>query len=142
MGPLTVAIHDRLAGDATLTALLATYTDSLGNIEPAIFTTDPPPGDATLPYIVSAGEITAAPFDTKTVLGRQLWRDVRCYAAPDGSAVVVEEIAERVRTLLHRAPLTVSGFGVFLAECSGPVVADEPDAYGRIVTLKLAMMEA
>jgi len=47
-----------------------------------------------------------------------------------------------VRALLHRQPLDVEGFGVFLAECTGPIVADEPDAYGRIVTVRFIMMEA
>ena len=56
MSILTGAIYDVLAGDATLAGLLATYG---GN--PAVFTTDPAPGDATLPYIVTAGEFSQAP---------------------------------------------------------------------------------
>jgi len=137
MNLVTQALYERLAGDATLTALLATYRG-----EPAIFTTDPAPGDAELPYIVSAGHVAVAPFDTKVDRGRQIWRDVRCYAAADGSAVTVEALAERVWALLHRQPLDVEGFGVFLAQCSGPIAADEPDAYGRIVTVRIIMMEA
>ena len=136
MSILTQAIYDALSADATLIALLAEYRG-----EPAIFTTDPPPGDATLPYIVTAAEITQAPFDTKTTRGREAWRDVRCYAEADGSAVTVEEIAERVRTLLHRQALVVTGFVWFLAECTGPVVADERDAYGRIVTVRTMVEE-
>ena len=136
MSAVTKAIYDRLAGDATLGGLLATYND-----QPAIFTVDPAPGDAELPYIVTAGEFAAAAFDTKTTEGRQVWRDVRCYAKADGSAVTVEAIAERVRELLHRDPLTVEGFGVFVAECSGPVVADEQEAYGRVVTVRMIMTE-
>ena len=54
MSAVTEAIYDALAGDATLVAMLATYGG-----EPAIFTTDPAPGDAELPYIVSAGEVAA-----------------------------------------------------------------------------------
>ena len=56
---LTEALYDRLTGDATLTALLATY-----NGDPAVFTTDPAPGDAELPYIVTAGHVSDEPFDT------------------------------------------------------------------------------
>lgn len=136
MNEVTAAIYDRLSGDPTLATLLATYSG-----EAAVFTIDPPPGDATLPYIVSAGDVVDAAFDTKTTRGRHIWRDVRCYAEADGSAAVVEEIAERVRELLHRAPLTVSGQCVLIAECSGPVVADEQDAYGRVVTVQMKMME-
>ncbi len=131
---LTEAIYDRLALDVTLAALLATYQG-----DPAVFTTDPPPGDADLPYIVTAGHVADAPWDTKTTRGRDVYRDVRCYAAADGSAVTVEEIAERVRTLLHRHALAVTDFDTVIAECSGPVVADEPDAYGRVVTIRLRM---
>ena len=133
---VTEAIYDALAGDATLTALLTTYGG-----EPAIFTTDPAPGDAELPYIVSAGEVAQTPFDTKTTRGRVAIRDVRCYTGATGSAVVVETIAERVRVLLHRQTLTISDFVCVVADCSGPVAADGQDAYGRIVLVRLTMEE-
>jgi len=136
MSILTAAIHSRLANDATLAGLLAIYRGA-----PAVFTTDPTPGDATLPYIVTAGEVTQSSFDTKTTRGRQAWRDVRCYALADGSAAVIEAIVNRVRALLHRQPLSVDGFSCVMAECSGPTVADEQDAYGRIVTVKLTLEE-
>lgn len=133
---LTQAIYDRLAGDVTLTGLLATYNGS-----PAIFTTDPAPGDAVLPYIVSAGEVAQAPLDTKTSRGRSVIRDVRCYAEADGSTVVIEAMAERARALLHRQALTIAGFTWLISDCSGPTVADELDAYGRIISLSLKAQE-
>lgn len=133
---VTEAIYDALAGDATLTALLATYGG-----EPAIFTTDPAPGDAVLPYIVSAGEVAQSPWDTKTTRGRVAIRDVRCYTDATGSAVVVETIAERVRALLHRQSLAISDFEWVMASCSGPIAADGPDAYGRIVTITMTIEE-
>ena len=137
MSALTAAIAARLGGDPELASLLAGYRGG-----PAVFTVDPAPEDAELPYIVTAGEVTQTPVDTKTDRGRQVWRDVRCYAAVDGSAVTVEAMAERVRTLLHRSPaLDIDGFRVTVAECSGPVAADELDAYGRIVTVRLIMRE-
>jgi len=127
--PLTQAIHDRLVNDATLAGLLADYRGS-----PAVFTTDPAPGDAVLPYIVSAGDPVDMAYDTKLSRGRHVWRDVRCYAAADGSAALIEQIAERVRALFHRQAITISGFVWLWAECSRPVAADEQDAYARIVT--------
>jgi hypothetical protein len=133
---ITAAFQSRMANDATLAALLATY-DGV----PAVFTTDPVPGDATLPYVVSAGEAVNMPFDTKTTLGRKIWRDVRCYDSANGSAVKVEAIADRVRVLFHRQSFLIPGFAWILAECSGPIVADEQDAYGRIVTVKLTLEE-
>lgn len=136
MSILTPSIYDKLALDATLVAMISTYQGS-----PAVFTTDPAPGDAALPYIVTAGEVSQAPFDTKTSRGRSLIRDVRCYAAADGSAVVVEAMAERVRALLHRQPLTIDGFDWIVSDCGGPIVADEIDAYGRIISLSLLAQE-
>jgi len=129
---LTRAIYDKLAGDATLTAMLATYKGL-----PAIFTTDPAPGDTGLPYIVTAGEVTQVPSDTKTTRGRDLIRDVRCYAKADGSAVVIETIAERVYALLHRQKLPINGYQWVISNCAGPIVADEKDFYGRIISLSL-----
>ena len=133
---LTAAIDARLRGDATLVAMLADY-----NGQAALFTTDPAPANAIMPYIVTAGEVSDRAYDTKTTLGRELRRDVRCYAPIAGSVVTIEAIAERVRALLHRQVLSVSGYDVWLAECSGPIVADEPDAYGRIVTVRTIMTE-
>jgi len=80
-------------------------------------------------------------WDTKTTEGREIFRDVRFYTEANGSAVTVEALAERARELLHRQALSVDGFSVIVAECSGPVKADEPDAYGRIVTVRLLMEE-
>jgi len=133
---LTEAIYDVLAGDPTLTGLLTTY-----NGEPAIFTTDPAPGDAVLPYIVTAGEVAQSPWDTKTTRGRVAVRDVRCYTDVTGSAILVEEIAERVRALLHRQVLAITDFDWVMAFCSGPMAADAQDAYGRIVTVSLTLEE-
>jgi hypothetical protein len=134
--PITAAFHSRMANDATLAGLLALYEGV-----PAVFTTDPVPGDAVLPYVVSAGEAVNTPFDTKTTLGRSIWRDVRCYDNADGSAANVEAIADRVRALFHRQSFSIPGFAWILAECSGPIVADEQDAYARIVTVKLTIEE-
>ena len=136
MSALSEAIYDLMTGDATLVGLLATYRDGA-----AFFTTDPPPGDATKPYGVSAGEVATSPWDTKTTEGREVYRDVRFYTDAGGSAVTVEALAERARALLHRQTLIVDGFSVIVAECSGPVQADEPDAYGRIVTIRFIMEE-
>ncbi len=133
---LTDAIYTRLAGDATLIGLISTY-----NGEPAIFTTDPAPEDAELPYIVSAGNVADRARDTKTTRGREVWRDVRCYAPALGSAVLVEQIAERVRALCHRHKLEVSDHETWIAEASGPMVIDEDDAYGRIVSLRFYIVE-
>lgn len=137
MSVLTAAIYDVLANDVTLAGLLATYGSG-----PAIFTTDPVPGNAVLPYVVTAGEVVQAPFDTKTTRGRDLIRDVRCYAEADGSVMVIEAIAERVRALLHRQALTISGFVWMVSDCAGPIVADDSDVYGRILSVSVKAQES
>lgn len=134
---LTAALYDKLASDPTLSGLLATYKGL-----PAVFTVDPVPKDAVLPYIVTAGEVAHTPWDTKTTRGRSVIRDVRCYAEANGSAVVVEAIAERVRALLHRQPLQIGGCHWLISDVTGPIVADEQGAYGRILTLNLTVQEA
>lgn len=138
MGALSQAFYDRLAGDATLTALLATYEG-----QPAVFTIDPVPADAVLPYVVTAGEFAVAPFDTKTRNGRTVYRDIRCYAKELGSAEPIEDIAERVRALFHRYALPVVGFDPVLCDVSGPTVAPDDDetVTGRIVSVRLVLQE-
>lgn len=136
MSVLTEAVYDCLVGDATLVSMLATYRGA-----PAVFTIDPVPGDAKLPYIVTAGEVAQSPWDTKTSRGRRAFRDIRCYAEASGTTVQVEAIAERVRELFHRFQLPVSGFGVLVASAAGPVVADEEKVYGRIVTVEFLLVE-
>jgi hypothetical protein len=133
MSILTAAIYDLLSNDAILKAMLTTYKGS-----PAIFTVDPAPEENfSGAYIVTAGEVVDNPFDSKTTQGRDLVRDVRCYAPADGSVVTIEAVAERVRALLHRQALTIDGYHWILSDCAGPVVADEQDAYGRIISLSL-----
>jgi hypothetical protein len=136
MSVLSAAIYNVLANDAALAGLLSTYQG-----QPAVFTTDPAPGDAVLPYIVTAGEIAQVPFDTKTTRGRSTTRDVRCYSAASGSAITVEAIAERVRALLHRQAIAIDNFEWIIGDCSGPIVADEQDAYARIISVSITIEE-
>jgi hypothetical protein len=136
MSVITSAIYERLAGDYELTGMLAVYKG-----QPAIFTIGSAPGEANTPFIVTAGEVSQLPFDTKTSRGRELIRDVRCYDRASGSVVTIEAVAERVRYLLHRQPLAIDGFDWVISNCVGPVVADEVDYYGRILTLSLKAQE-
>lgn len=138
MGAITQAFYDRLANDGGLTALLATYES-----EPAIFTNDPAPPDAELPFVVTTGEFAVSPFDTKTRQGRTVFRDIRCYAAETGSTAAIEDIAERVRALFHRYPLPVVGYGTLLCDVSGPTMApdDDEQVTGRIVSVRLVIQE-
>ncbi|HBF40549.1 MAG TPA: hypothetical protein DDW19_01850 [Anaerolineaceae bacterium] len=130
------AVYEVLTADKTLTAMLGTYEG-----DAAIFTIDPAPGDAVLPYIVAAAVPVQTPFDSKTTRGRTAWIDIRCYTGATGSAQAVDAIAERVRALLHREPLLIDDHIWLWSECTGPVSANEAEAYGRIVTLKVTFEE-
>lgn len=136
MSVLTAALYDVLAGDAPLVAMIESYKGL-----PAIFTTHPVPGDAKAPYLVTVGEVTQVPWDTKTTRGRDLIRDVRAYAPADGNTIPVEAIIERVRALLHRRPIGIDGFQWVISNVTGPIALDEKDYYGRVVSLSLKAQE-
>ena len=142
MSAVTQAFFDRLVNDSALTALLGTFKGS-----PSIFTKTPLPPDVSLetngPYILTTGEASQDPgsLDTKNSVGREIVRDIRCFADIAQSTKVVEDVAERVRDLFHRQAITVAGFTVEIAEVTGPIEADEEDALGRIVTVRLVLSE-
>jgi len=136
MSVITKAIFDVLNSDATLTALLGTFSGNAG-----IFTTDPPPSKAVLPYIVTAGDVSGLPFDAKNAFGRAVDRDIRCYSDATGTAKTVEDIANRVRVLFERQIIAITGFDTIIASTSGPTAVDEEDIYGRVVTVSLTIME-
>lgn len=133
MGSISIGFFNRMNDDKTLTDQLSVY-----NTKPAIFTTDPAPLDAVLPYIVCPPGYSDLPFDTFSTQGREIVRDIRCYAPKTGSVAAVEAIAERVRTLFHRSTISVTGYA--LVRCwvdnilFGP---EEIDAYGLIVTVRV-----
>lgn len=137
MSALTQAIYDTLAGDVTLANLLAAYKGL-----PGVFTTRPVPGDAELPYVISAGEVSTLPWDTKLTRGREVLRDIAVYAEASGDAIVVEEIAERVRGLFHRRALSIGGYNWIISSVTGPVAQDGDGVYGRILSLTVKAEEA
>ena len=131
---LSAALHARMVADAPLVALLASYDG-----QPAVFTVDPPPDNARLPYVITPGALATNPFDTKDLRGRELYQDIRCYTARTGSTVLVEDIADRVRWLFHRRPLVVDGQPSLLTSVTGPRVATSDDAYGRLLTVRVVL---
>lgn len=112
---LELAAVARLAGDATLTAALATYLGA-----PAISTHIRVPEDMGLPYLWCPANVSRAPSDTKVERGFEVFKDWHCVAQDTGSSKTIRLIAERVYDLFHRAPLAGVGSGMWLAQCSGP----------------------
>jgi hypothetical protein len=141
---ITQAIYTRMIADATLIGLLGSYGGA-----PSVHTQRPlPPGfdiAAHGPYILSVGEVTAVPGpnDVKNARGRELIRDIHCFADLAVDSAVVEAIAERVRFLFHRqTSVAVSGYAIVVAEASGPITLDEEDAHGRVVSVRWALQES
>lgn len=137
MSVLDTALYDVMAGDAQLVSMLALYKGL-----PGVFNSHPVPGDAGLPYIVSAGDVTHLPWDTKNSRGRSIIRDIRAYAGADGSVVIIDAIAERVRALFHRRALSIQGYNWVISDVNGPVALDGDGVYGRTVSLSVKAQEA
>lgn len=131
---VTAAIYARLAADTTLISRIATY-----GVAPAIFTSRPVPSNATLPYVVAAADMAATPFDTLDKRGRDIRRDVFCFARNTGSAAAIEAIADALYNALDNAPLTVSGAHVVRCNVvAGPAEAPTDDSLtGRVITIRI-----
>ena len=126
-------VRDALVADGTLVAMLATYKAG-----PAIFTAPLAPEDAVMPYVlVDADDVANIDAGTKNTTGREIFKDVRCFADDNGSTVVIRNIADRILNLFHRAPFTVAGGKVMLVDVSGSIALDDEDSYGRAITLKV-----
>lgn len=135
---LLQAIYNRLSGDSTLTALLATYAGA-----PAIFSGDPVPQDAVPPYVVLSGTVGDESDDQIEGSIRTVLYQVACYVqrleAGGQSVLPIATIAERLRTLLHRSKLSVSGFTPIFESVSGPIVNDDEEHLGRILTVSFKL---
>lgn len=142
MSAFTQAFYSRMVGDATLTAMLGTFGGAA-----SVFTKTPLPAGMSLedngPYILTTGQATDTPgdADTKNSRGRDIIRDIKCYTDLDRSPADVDAIAERVLFLFHKQSFTVTGFSIIVSAAEGPIEADEDDAFGRIVSVRLMMEE-
>ena len=136
MAEITKAYFDRMAGDATLVALLPTFEG-----QPNIFSSGFVPESAVLPWVEFDGQFSSIPFDTKTTNGRELFTDIRAVGKRSSSAVDVEAIAERVYFLFKDHSLSVAGFGTILGDCSGPESANGSETIVRVVPCSLKIQE-
>jgi hypothetical protein len=132
-------VYDRMASDAVLVALLATFDgESLGDV-PAIFLDMPyVPDTAQLPYVWSYGNVGDSPDDTKVDRGNEISFDIGCYTENLGNKQLVTEIAERVVFLFHRHELAITGATTVIASASGPVPAETDETVlGLMVKIRL-----
>lgn len=146
----TATIFARLTGDATLVALLDTH-----NGAPAVFSERAPDGYeiGPKPCLVIAADTDGRAVETMTEFGRRIVRDVRGYAPDAGSTLALDTVMERVRTLFHNNPgsLTVVGGVVKISRVTGPTASPTQSELGdaaaaaligRRVTISLEIQEA
>jgi hypothetical protein len=130
------AIYTRLLGDSPLTAMLSVYRSN-----PAVFTFAPVPDDASLPYII-VNPVADVPLDTLAETGRQVTRDIACYAPNTGSPVDITNISERVRALFHQQIILVDGYTNFLTSVTGLNTAPtDRTVFGRIVSVRFSLRQ-
>lgn len=141
----TATIYNRLTGDTTLTALLATYGSG-----PAIFNERAPDAfefkAGTKPCLIIAAPSSDIALETFTESGRLIQQDVRGYAFDTGSSAALDTIMRRVRTLFHNQPgaLSVTGGKAVVSRVTGPVGSptSEASVIGRRVTVRLELQVA
>lgn len=136
--PATQAIYTKMATDATLTDMLATYDPpGVGGVVPAIFSSTIVPGGAEFPFVHMPGAIADEPNDTKNDRGREVQWPIYVYSKTEGSVAEADNIAQRLQDLFHRQSLTIDGNVCYITEMRGPVaVPTSNDVTGRMVTLR------
>lgn len=125
-------LYDALIADSDVAAQADSYLGS-----PAVFTAEVPE-DAPDTFIhLSRGNVSDLPFDTKTWIGREIVRDVYCYGPDTGSDVAIDNLAEAVRAVLHRASFSL-GSGTIICEAGGPIIAPTGEnVVGRVVSVRI-----
>jgi hypothetical protein len=136
---ISAAFYNRLVNDAELKTLLGSY-----NGVPAVFTASPVPDNASLPYVITAGQVsdsTEIPTNTKNRTATQFMRDIRIYAEQTGSMAPIEKIGERVWNIFHKQPLTINGWNVLEVKATRPVIYPQDGVYGLYVTVTVTMQQ-
>ena len=141
MNPQAV-VFARITGDATLTALLASYAAA-----PAVFDDGKVPAEfehGSLPMAVLTPPSNNGNPDTFSEKMREEVLSVRLYHKPAGSSLPLHSAAARVRALFKNWGATaITGGTLIHAEVSGPFPAptDDPSLDGRIINITLLIKE-
>jgi hypothetical protein len=108
MNEITAAIYNLLKNDSTLAGYLTTYKSN-----PAILSGFQIPEGVSYPRLHIMPVVSDFAFDSKTFIGQTLTYEIRAQVKEAESQSKVSQIAQRVRTLLHRTTsLSVTGFNV------------------------------
>jgi hypothetical protein len=114
---LTEALFNALNDDDTLTEMLGTYGDA-----PCVFSSKLVPEDAPRPYIWISAPLKNKRWGAKLHIGRDTQLEVWCVADETGSSRVIDQIAERVRSVLLSIQLVIDeATRATLQDVDGPV---------------------
>ena len=133
MADLRRACARRMHDDPGLVALLGRYGG-----QAAIVSEDEVPVDIPRPFIVVDPPTVNEPNDTKNSRGRDRSLTIRCFKNSKDTEHDIDDIAERVRDLFHRVPVSAAGEQGWMASASGPVLAPtDSSLVGRLVAVTL-----
>ena len=118
---LTDAVFQRMDNDSELRSLLG-VTKPNGALN--VYTARPIPEDVEYPLILTVGNTSVRPWDTKTTRGWDIERDIYVYARARHDMLQVENVADRIVELFHRYELQPVGFApAVVSSCKGPMAA-------------------
>jgi hypothetical protein len=112
---LQTAVYNKLTGDATLVALLASASSVY----------DSPPENVAMPYL-TIGDDPAEDFGSATFRGRDAQIQVHTWAQGKGHKSA-KEIMDRIWSLLHEGSLTLSGHTLVLMRFVSDRIMVDPD---------------
>lgn len=117
MNALDTALYARLAGDATLTGLLATPTSIFKDVAPA---------GSALPFVVFSQPMLGV---VQYTMGRTKAFEAQTYlvkgVAQGDDQTIAGAIHDRIFVVLQDAPLVVSGFSLLVCQLAGRIAYTE-----------------
>lgn len=135
-------VYKRLTGDSELASMLGRYAA----VEVALFS-DFVPSDLTIeesPVGVVSAPITNTQDDTYDQDYRRVELNVRFYHRPSGSSLILDQAADKARSVLKLWPAgAITGGSLVSATVTGPVSAptDDPSLSGRLLNVRLLIKE-
>lgn len=135
------ALRDLLAATASVTTGLATYDFGGASPEPAIFTVDPIPHDASLPAVVIT-EVGGGRWGTRTKKGADVNCDVRVWGDKDRSRAALRDLAWTIWGALERADLSISGYSEAGCRADAPQELTDPDGFpGFLIPVAVRILQ-
>lgn len=116
MSDIQKAFYEALTGSTSVMALVSGVFDHV------------PPKQA-MPYIV-VGDDTAADWDTDNSTGFEATCTIHVWSEYRGRAEA-QSILDEIYSLLHRQPMTMTGYNVIDVQCEYQEVGVDPDGLTR-----------